>query len=229
MPVCWGIACYSHIKYKSRPYGAWVWVWVWVPSAAMLKVDRTALQQYATRAHTHKRTHTHAHTHMCKQPQASTHTLCVHACSSTYHPQPCAYNHMYAHTHTHTHLHTHTHTHTHTHATHTCYTHMLHTHTHTHTHTHCLQYAQGATVPGVDRTALQLDFNALNNGDTWVALITFLYLDFLDATSTMFAMAHLVGDEVRPRAWGCPAKSSCIHCGRRSVCQWGFLRCRLHE
>lgn len=52
-------------------------------------------------------------------------------------------------------------------------------------------------MPRVKKTALQLDFGALNNGDTWVALITFLYLDFLDATSTMFAMAHLVGEEVR--------------------------------
>uniref|UniRef100_A0A7S3QU41 Xanthine/uracil/vitamin C permease n=1 Tax=Dunaliella tertiolecta TaxID=3047 RepID=A0A7S3QU41_DUNTE len=57
-------------------------------------------------------------------------------------------------------------------------------------------FRKGATVPTVDRTALQLDFGALGNGDTWVALITFLYLDFLDATSTMFAMAHLVGEEV---------------------------------
>lgn len=30
----------------------------------------------------------------------------------------------------------------------------------------------------------QLDFKALNKADVWIALITFLYLDFLDATST---------------------------------------------
>ena len=32
--------------------------------------------------------------------------------------------------------------------------------------------------------------------DVWVALITFLYLDFLDATSTMFTMARLVDEQV---------------------------------
>ncbi len=42
----------------------------------------------------------------------------------------------------------------------------------------------------------QLDFKALNTADVWVALITFLYLDFLDATSTMFAMARLVSENV---------------------------------
>jgi hypothetical protein len=32
--------------------------------------------------------------------------------------------------------------------------------------------------------------------DVWVALITFLYLDFLDATSTMFTIARMVDDQV---------------------------------
>ena len=181
------------------------------------------------RAHTHTSARTRTHIHTCANNHKQAHIHCVYTRAAVHTTHNLVLTTTCTHTHIHTHICTHTHTHTHTHATHTCYTHMLHTHTHTHTHTHCLQYAQGATVPGVDRTALQLDFNALNNGDTWVALITFLYLDFLDATSTMFAMARLVGDEVRPRAWGCPAKSSCIHCGRRSVCQWGFLRCRLHE
>ncbi len=40
------------------------------------------------------------------------------------------------------------------------------------------------TVPNVDMSAGKLDFNALGTSDVWVALITFLYLDFLDATST---------------------------------------------
>ena len=48
----------------------------------------------------------------------------------------------------------------------------------------------------------QLNFNALKYGDTWAALITFLYLDFLDATSTMYAMARLVGEKVRRESCG---------------------------
>ena len=46
-----------------------------------------------------------------------------------------------------------------------------------------------------------LDFNALKYGDTWAALITFLYLDFLDATSTMYAMARLVDQQVCGISW----------------------------
>jgi hypothetical protein len=57
--------------------------------------------------------------------------------------------------------------------------------------------SQGATVPSTDRTAGQLDFSALKTSELWVALITFLYLDFLDATSTMYAMARLVSARVR--------------------------------
>ncbi len=44
---------------------------------------------------------------------------------------------------------------------------------------------QGAVAPRVQRTALQLDFAAFGTADLWAALLTFLYLDFLDATSTV--------------------------------------------
>mmetsp|Transcript_13893 Transcript_13893/g.34200 ORF Transcript_13893/g.34200 Transcript_13893/m.34200 type:complete len:631 (-) Transcript_13893:129-2021(-) len=57
-------------------------------------------------------------------------------------------------------------------------------------------FLKGAVVPSVKKTGGQLDFKALNQGDVWVALITFLYLDFLDATSTMFAMARIVAESV---------------------------------
>jgi AGZA family xanthine/uracil permease-like MFS transporter len=45
-------------------------------------------------------------------------------------------------------------------------------------------------------TGGKLEFSALSNGDVWVALITFLYLDFLDATNTMFTMARIINDKV---------------------------------
>lgn len=51
-------------------------------------------------------------------------------------------------------------------------------------------------VPNVKATALALDFGALASSDAWVALITFLYLDFLDATSTMFSMARLMSSTI---------------------------------
>ncbi|GAX75518.1 hypothetical protein CEUSTIGMA_g2961.t1 [Chlamydomonas eustigma] len=57
-------------------------------------------------------------------------------------------------------------------------------------------FVKGATVPSVAMTGGKLEFSALSNGDVWVALITFLYLDFLDATSTMFTMARMINDKV---------------------------------
>ncbi|WIA31315.1 hypothetical protein OEZ86_002217 [Tetradesmus obliquus] len=51
-------------------------------------------------------------------------------------------------------------------------------------------------VPNPSKTALALQWSALKNGDAWVALITFLYLDFLDATGTLFTMARLINENV---------------------------------
>lgn len=51
-------------------------------------------------------------------------------------------------------------------------------------------------VPNPSKTAGALDWAGLGNGDAWVALITFLYLDFLDATGTLFTMARLVNENV---------------------------------
>jgi hypothetical protein len=52
-------------------------------------------------------------------------------------------------------------------------------------------------VPDVSMTAGKLDFSALGNADTWTVLITFLYIDFIDATATMLAMAGMI-DEKTP-------------------------------
>ncbi len=57
-------------------------------------------------------------------------------------------------------------------------------------------FLKGATVPNVSQSAGMFDFAALANGETWIALITFLYLDFMDATSVMFTLAGMVGDKV---------------------------------
>jgi len=55
-------------------------------------------------------------------------------------------------------------------------------------------FRKGVTLPSLTRTAGKLDFKALGIGETWIALITFLYLDFMDATCTMYAMASLIND-----------------------------------
>jgi len=45
-------------------------------------------------------------------------------------------------------------------------------------------------APSLSRTSLQLDFAGLGNGDVWIALVTFLYVDFCDCTGTLFSMAN---------------------------------------
>ena len=41
------------------------------------------------------------------------------------------------------------------------------------------------SAPDASRTALAWSFSAFKEGQLWVALFTFLYLDFLDATGSM--------------------------------------------
>jgi AGZA family xanthine/uracil permease-like MFS transporter len=54
-------------------------------------------------------------------------------------------------------------------------------------------------VPDARKTTLAWSFAAFGNPDLWVALITMLYLDFLDATGTLFSMGECGwGGGVRP-------------------------------
>jgi len=47
------------------------------------------------------------------------------------------------------------------------------------------EFRQVVSVPDATKTSLTWNFSAFGNSQLWVALITFLYLDFLDATGTM--------------------------------------------
>jgi AGZA family xanthine/uracil permease-like MFS transporter len=47
-------------------------------------------------------------------------------------------------------------------------------------------------VPDASKTTLAWSFAAFGRSELWVALITFLYLDFLDATGTLFSMGTCV-------------------------------------
>jgi xanthine/uracil/vitamin C permease (AzgA family) len=45
-------------------------------------------------------------------------------------------------------------------------------------------------VPNAQKTSLAFSFSAFHRAEVWVALLTFLYLDFLDATGTLFSMGE---------------------------------------
>jgi AGZA family xanthine/uracil permease-like MFS transporter len=51
-------------------------------------------------------------------------------------------------------------------------------------------------TPNASFTAGKLDFGGLADGQAWLALITFLYVDFLDATGTLFSMANFVNSYI---------------------------------
>lgn len=57
-------------------------------------------------------------------------------------------------------------------------------------------FKQGVTLPTLSQTWLAYDWSGFGSKDLWVALITFLYLDFLDATGTLFSMANFMGRTV---------------------------------
>jgi AGZA family xanthine/uracil permease-like MFS transporter len=54
-------------------------------------------------------------------------------------------------------------------------------------------------LPDTSMSAGQFDWSAFNNGNLWIALITFLYVDFLDATGTFFSMANFLNNYVSAR------------------------------
>eukprot|EP00775_Hariotina_reticulata_P005975 gene5975-6214_t len=52
------------------------------------------------------------------------------------------------------------------------------------------------SVPDARKTTLAWSFAAFGRSELWVALITFLYLDFLDATGTLFSMATMLNQRM---------------------------------
>ena len=66
-------------------------------------------------------------------------------------------------------------------------------------------FRKGVLVPDTSFTDLEFDFSAFDTGNLWAALFSFLYLDFLDATGTFFAMANVSSGGGRGlgfRIWG---------------------------
>ncbi|KAG2483622.1 hypothetical protein HYH03_017502 [Edaphochlamys debaryana] len=51
-------------------------------------------------------------------------------------------------------------------------------------------------VPDTSKTDLELEWDAFGTSQLWAALVTFLYLDLLDATGTFFSMANYINKQV---------------------------------
>jgi adenine/guanine/hypoxanthine permease len=50
-------------------------------------------------------------------------------------------------------------------------------------------FEEVVSLPDTSKTALEFDFSGFKNGQLWLALITFLYVDFFDSTGTLYTMA----------------------------------------
>ncbi|KAG7667637.1 hypothetical protein Ndes2526A_g01967 [Nannochloris sp. 'desiccata'] len=51
-------------------------------------------------------------------------------------------------------------------------------------------------VPDTSYSAGQFDWSAFSNGNLWIALLTFLYVDFLDSSGTFFSMANFLNNYI---------------------------------
>ncbi|CEM35768.1 unnamed protein product [Vitrella brassicaformis CCMP3155] len=54
-------------------------------------------------------------------------------------------------------------------------------------------FSKGVDPPSLSLTGLALDFSTFADGSVWNALITFLYIDLLDTTGTLYSMASFAG------------------------------------
>ena len=51
-------------------------------------------------------------------------------------------------------------------------------------------------LPSLAATGFKLSFKGFVTGELWIALVTFLYIDFLDTTGTLFSMASFINNYI---------------------------------
>ncbi|KAK9908098.1 hypothetical protein WJX75_002714 [Coccomyxa subellipsoidea] len=60
-----------------------------------------------------------------------------------------------------------------------------------------LQYFKNVVdLPTLKATGMAISFTGFTSGELWIALVTFLYVDFLDTTGTLFSMANFINNYV---------------------------------
>ncbi len=69
-------------------------------------------------------------------------------------------------------------------------------------------------LPSLSATGAKLSFNGFVTGELWIALVTFLYIDFLDTTGTLFSMASFINNYIPgARALHVPALCTILYYG----------------
>jgi hypothetical protein len=73
--------------------------------------------------------------------------------------------------------------------------------------------------PSLKATGAKLSFQGFVTGELWIALVTFLYIDFLDTTGTLFSMASFINNYI-PGAPAAPAGAESV-----APCCDGIIPC----
>ena len=58
------------------------------------------------------------------------------------------------------------------------------------------EFKRVVDVPTLRATGGAISFKGFTSGELWLALVTFLYVDFLDTTGTLFSMASFINNYV---------------------------------
>ena len=58
------------------------------------------------------------------------------------------------------------------------------------------EFKRVVDVPTLKGTGGAISFKGFQSGELWIALVTFLYVDFLDTTGTLFSMASFINNYV---------------------------------
>ncbi len=58
------------------------------------------------------------------------------------------------------------------------------------------EFKRVVDLPTLKATGGAISFKGFSSGELWIALVTFLYVDFLDTTGTLFSMASFINNYV---------------------------------
>ncbi len=88
-------------------------------------------------------------------------------------------------------------------------------------------FKQVVAVPSLRLTGAIFDWSAFNTAHCWVAIFTFLYLDLLDATGTLYSMATVIDDNMPGEGIRFLLQLQ-IHCTVSTVCLHKRCQFRRH-
>ena len=75
------------------------------------------------------------------------------------------------------------------------------------------EFKRVVDYPTLKATGGAISFKGFRSGELWIALATFLYVDFLDTTGTLFSMASFINNYVPGESPFLPLLKSALSAG----------------